>query len=80
MIVQNGTSSCIYSATEQATVDMMGQASISELCRDVPFALVQEAPDACSANLRNIAKTVEDFSVIAIVSQCWQVLCSQDFP
>ena len=56
VILQNGTSSCIYSATEQATVDMMGQASISELCRDVPFALVQEAPDACSANLRNISR------------------------
>ena len=58
MILEKGDSSCLYSACEDAE-PQMSVSAFQELSRRVPFAILNEVPDAASGNSRKKAATWE---------------------
>jgi hypothetical protein len=57
--LQNGGASCLYSALEEE-VPQLSNAGIHDLCKEVPFMIDVQVPDACSSNRRKKAKTADE--------------------
>ena len=67
-ILQTGNASCIYEATESECPEL-SSSGLEKVCKACPYALVDERPDAHSANHRKKAK-----SVASTPSNCFHVL------
>ena len=60
--LQNGTSSCIFNATEIAVPEFSVEGVKQMAAGGCPYVIVTEAPDAGSANTRKMAATTEQFA------------------
>ena len=68
VVCQAGSASCIYSAVQEA-VPQLSDENLCELATVCPAVIVEELPDACSANDRKRAKTYD----VTADSEVWHV-------
>ena len=60
-LLENGRSSCTRKALEEQSPQLSDN-NIIRLCRQMPYAWVREAPDACNVNTRKMAHSGETFA------------------
>lgn len=53
-ILQSANASCLYSATE-GELPQFSETGLEDMCRETPYVLISESPDAASANSRKKA-------------------------